>query len=602
MNYEQHDNLLLADWTYEGSLLSSQADKEISELEKFLHLSYDLGARGQVQAILWIQKAHSSDFDENWLAELSNTLLRDELRWRIGRLYRIRRHIQEAAIPWFYLTEKSCLGTMAELMFACHRRFVFDTETWFGFPEISAGSVPPLGWLALLLQRKPKLLETWQRQNIWKAEEAVQAGLVDAALSWKDWRVRLLPWAQRQIETWEHETGQQAQGSVRSRAPDQLWLDRGVPPLAKNHIEAYLARSNRRVEVQAGLDYDLIDSAAHFICQPAYETWLRRGLQAKTSVLQRLVREPIFIDLTESVFPISIVSRLLDSGYRVCFHSNRAESLKQNLEATLLQIESRYRKQPLQAFEKLISWYVGEGPREPLFPTLAFGNFRNVRFQFKDVDIHGWSLSAQSMERQVIEVSRKHEGSAHHLASYFQAIYFVNSPGSLIPLLFVVKSLILQVIVSYSRTTGQGLQDVLEQLRNLDWNLLGSERHWQKFLDFRLSLTSFSHASIPDSLGRFEIEPDLLKIVSWKSLLEASQVRKKPVLNRGPGWLHNFLSSFCLDLSSELVRTGCIESGTEADLYIADAFGYPPTWGSPATYAQRMGRKRRFYMELQAES
>lgn len=601
MNFEKHDNLLLADWTFEGSLLSSKADQEISELEKLLHLSYDLGARGQVQAVLWIQKAFCSDIHQDWLTELSTSLLRDELRWRLGRLYRIRRHIQEAAIPWFYLTEKTCLGTMAELMFACHRRFVFDTETWFGFPEISTGQLPALGWLALHLQRKPKLLDVWQRQSIWKAEEAVQAGLIDAALSWKDWRVLLLPWAQRQIDVWEHETGQQAQGSVRSRPPDQLWSDRGVPLLAKNHLQAYLSRSNRRNEVQTGIDYDLIDSAAHFICQPPYEAWLKRGLQQEQMVSLKSAYELIYADISEATLPISIVSRLLDSGYRICFFAARAETLKQNLEAMLTQIEDRYRKQPLQVFEKQISWYVGESPREPLFPTLAFGSFRNVRFQYKSIDIIGWSLTAQSRERQVIEISQKFEEYARHLPPFFQAVYCVNSTSGSLPLLFIVKSLALQALLNYSQATGEGLLGLLEQLRNLDWNLLGSERHWQRFLDYRQSLTSFSKVSVPESLGRFELDRRVFEGVNWKGLVELSQAKKKPGLRRGPGWLHNYLSSFCADLCEDLVTTGCIKSKQEADLYLADAFGYPESWGSPAIFSQRMGQRRSFYTELQAE-
>ncbi len=599
MNFEQHDNLLLADWSFEGSILSSRADHEISELEKFIHHSYGLAAKGQIQAVLWIQKSHCSDFDPDWLQELSSRILRDELRWRLGRLYRIRRHIQEAAVPWFYITEKSCIGTMAELMFACHRRFVFDTETWFGFPEIAIGQLPALGWLALQLQRKPKLIEFWQRQTLWKAEEAVQFGLVDAALSWKDWRVVLLPWAQRQIEAWEHESGQAARSSVRSRAPDHLWVDRGVPILAKNHLEAYLSRSNRRNEVQAGLDYELIDSAAHFLCQAPYIAWLQRGLQYVETRPLHSSFDLVYLDISESLPPLSIVSRLLDSAYRICFFSNRADSLRENLEAMLSQVESHYRKQPLQVFEKQISWYVGQSPAQPLFPTLAFGSFRNVRFRHKNIEIQGWALAAQSMDRQVIEISEKQREHAPHLSKFFQAVYCVNAPSTRVPLLFIVKSLALQSLVLYSRASGESLTSLLEQLRSLDWNLLGSERHWQRFLDYRLSLKT--QVSIPDSLGSFELDRSVLDINSWKGLVEFTQTRRKSDSRRGPGWLNNYLSSFCLDLTRELVKTSSILSNVEADLYLADAMGYPESWGSASIYASRMGQRRRFYSDLQAE-
>ena len=595
MNFEQHDNLLLADWVFEGSILSASADKEIAALEQLILQSQELASRGLVQAVLWIQKVNCSDFDRAWLDELGSKLLRDEVRWRLARLYRIRKAIQESTIPWFYLSEKSCLGVMAELAFACHRRFVFDTETWFGFPEMAAGQLPALGWLAQQLQRKPKLLDAWQQQNTWKAEEAVQFGLIDAALSWKDWRLVLLPWAQRQVEAWEFESKGRPRNVVKLPQIQKLWADRSGSLLARDHIHSYTARVNRQREAQAGLDLELIDSAARFMCLAPYELWLRRAIDRKHVLPGRLQLELVFFDISESTVPISIVSRLLDGGYRICFFAEKAESLRLHLEQTLGQIETRYHRQALQLFDKQLSWYVGASPRQPLFPTLRFGIFRDIRFQHREVEIRGWALGAQSMERQVAEISEHNADLAFHLAPFFEAIYSVKAPSPTIPLLYLTRSLALQLLVRFCQTTGESMASLLEQLRNLDWKLLGSERHWQKFLSYRIGLQTLSQIAIPEAIGRFDLDRDCLHLKDWKSVLELSAHKTSGAYRKGPGWLHNYISSLAIDLSYELFRLNWVSSLEEADMYVADALAFPSAWGSPLLYARRMGQRRRFY-------
>jgi enoyl-CoA hydratase/carnithine racemase len=563
---------------------------------------YELAAGQQIEAVLWIQKVPYSDFHFSWLEELTHTLLRDDLRWRLARLYRIRRMIQECSVPWFYLTEKSCLGTLVELMFACHRRFVFETETWFGCPELSIGQLPALGWLASQIQRKQKLLDVWQRQVIWKAEEAVEFGLVDAALSWKDWRLVLLPWAQRQIDSWEQEARLQRRGAPPvTKHLEQLWTERAVPVLARSHVQSYLGRTNRRSEAILGVDAELIDSAAHFMCQPSYEAWLRRGVQQGAKSAQRSTPDLIYLDITEALVPSAMVAHLLDAGHRLCFTAEKAEILRKNLELSLGHIEARYRRHPLQLFDKKISWYVGQPPKQPLYPTIRFGSFRDVYFQYREVKIHGWALTAQSMERQVLEISEGHLDEAPLLSFLFQAVYGVRSPSASVPLLYLAKSLALQVLIQFGRATGQALPNLFEQLRGLGWSLLGSERHWQRFLDYRQSLMQQSGLSLPTHLGRLQLEPDLLPVYQWRALYEAGQSRRSSAEQKGPGWLHHYLSSFCLELSQELVAAGWIRSSHEADLYVADAMGYPEVWGTPSTFARRMGTRRQFFSELQGE-
>lgn len=591
MNFEQQDNLLLADWTFQGSLLCREAEVELKQLEELLEESRDLYARGLIQAVLWIQKVPYSDFCDQWLDELQSGLLRDEVRWRLGRLYCIRKAIQESPFPWMYLTEHDCLGMLAELMFACQRRFVFDTETRFGFPEMILDQLPAAGWLSLQIHKKPKLLEIWRRQNIWKAEEAVQFGLVDAALSWKDWRLEMFPWAKRQIEMWELESPARVKNVPASKALEKLWPERITPIQMKTQIDAYTERASRRLEAQAGVDAELIDSVAHFIFQAPYEAWLRRGLRSQAQSSQRIRSDIVYFEISESLPPVSMVSKLLDSGTKVVFFSAKSETLKLNLESMFGQLESKYRRHALQLFERQISWYVGPKPRQPAFVTISFGFFRDVTLSFREWEVRGWVLSHQKMERQAVELSvltDRWDGLSL-VKQYFETVYSVKNFSSHTPLLYIVKSLALQILIQYARLTGEGFDSIIEQLQGTEWKLIGSQSHWDRFLKYRASLQTLSQLSLPEKLGKLPIEREFLGLHTLDSVREAAFTKRAFPPCRGPGYLHNYMSAFARMLIQELLAEGCLENEMEASIYVTDALGYPPSWGGVDLFSRRIG-------------
>ncbi len=592
MNYEQHDNILLADWTFEGSLLGSSAEAELKKLEDLVETAHNLFAQGLIQAVLWIQKVPYSDFCPSWHEELRDTLLRDELRWRLGRIYYIRRSIQDSPFPWLYLTENDCLGALAELMFACQRRFVFDTETRFGFPELALGLLPGAGWLSFQIEKKPRLLELWNRQYVWKAEEAVQFGLIDAALSWKDWRLEMFAWARRQIEMWEMEASASQKRSLIWKPLEQLWPERMIPPEMRSQIQAYTGRTSRRLESQTGVDAELIDSVSHFILQAPYEAWLRRGLRSSRDLVKPISNELVYFDITESLPPISIVARILDSGFKVVFFAASSDVLKKNLEASMGQLEGRYRRHALQLFERQIAWYVGEKPRQPAFATLSFGYFRDVTLSFREWEIRGWVLTHQKMERQAVELEDQVGASSEILQltkSFFETYYHVKNKVHHIPLIYLVKSLAIQTLVDYCIYSGESFDDVLEQLRGTEWKLLGSERHWERFLEYRSSLQDLSHIAVPEKLGSFQLN---INILSLRDLAQIRAYCKRSTVSkgsRGPGFLHNILTEFSRVLSRDLVQQHHLDSALEASLYVTDALGYPPSWGGGDLYARRVG-------------
>ncbi|MCX6129997.1 MAG: hypothetical protein NTX25_13160, partial [Proteobacteria bacterium] len=341
---------------------------------------------------------------------------------------------------------------------------------------------------------------------------------------------------------------------------------------------------------------------AHFYCQSAYGTWLRRNIQQLNAWGYQSRAELIFIDINEALPPLSIVARLLDNDHHLCFVATDAEVLRLGLEGLLTQLDLRYRRSAQQKFERNLAFYVGESPSHPEYPTIGFGAFRNFQFNFRGLRVRGWALSAQSMERQMAEIKHDDAPKAKILRIFFDGIYSLACAHQPRPALYYVKSLALQALVNYAKQSGETLPEILPQLRSLGWNLLGSERHWQRFLEYRAAIQSRVPVTEPDSIGSLDLEADLLKAVDWRAICEiALSHRRSPSVFHGPGCLQNFLVGFCRQLSQVLFEKSWVSSADQADLYVADALGFPDFWGTSASFDKRLGLARPFFQELDVQ-
>lgn len=595
MKYEQHDNLILADWTYTGSTLSAAVDDTLTIFEDLIEKVYQTAAKSRLEAVIWIQKVPVHDFHLSWMNEVHTTLQRDELRWRLRRWYRLRQNIQYSPVPWFYVTEHGCQGTFFEMMLVCHRRFVFNSEAWFGFPEMAIGAMPPLGWVAGQLNKRPKILEQWQRRPLMRAEEVVQHGYVDAALTWKDWRLQLLPWAARQIETWNQEQPQRNKVMMMHDHAAVMWTDKAIRDPARSPILIHINAPKLR-ETPSTTDYVLLDTAAHFYCQPQYEAFLQRHIRQLRTWGEPPHYELVYLDVNEALPPLSLLTRLLDSGYRLCFIAGSAEVLRQGLEVMFVQLDTYYRRGVLQQFERQIAWYVGETPKEPQYPTLAFGAFRNFQFNLGELRIRGWALAAQSVPRQTAEISDDHASRGNLLRTFFDGIHCIASPHKPRPALYYVKSLALQALVAYAEQSGEALPVVLEQLRNLGWHLMGSERHWQRFIEYRSGIQSRVPVTEPDAIGHLGLDRKILQAPHWRAVCEMTAARStRESGQRGPGLLQSYLIGFCSQLATALLQSSCLQTEEQGQLYVADALGFPENWGSAAIFEERTGLARPYF-------
>lgn len=585
MNFEQHDNLLLADWTAMTTPLSEKGQEEVDQLEKFIYHTYDLAAKDQIQAVLWLQKVPCSDGHEDWLHELRTSVLRDQLRWRLARLFSLRRLIQESPVPWIYVTEKDCCGSMFEFMMACHRRYVFDRQTWFGFPELILEQLPALGWLAPQIQKRPKSYELWQKRMLMSAEEAVQIGIVSAALYWKDWRRDIIAWSQRQIESLYRESDWTNRVPSSPVVVKDLWAERREAVYLKTHVQSYLQRADIRPRK---IDEELIDSAAHFMLQAPYEAWLKREIHQKRKWgrLENLV----YFDINDALPPLALIAKLLDRGVRLAFFAKQSSELHSGLDTLFAQLEARYTRQRFGQFENQISWFVGTAPARSIWMVIRFGKFRDVDISLGDMNIQGWAMASGIAERQVLEINAEARNYLAAITPLFDVVYCVQGDTRRRPLLFKVRSLILQVLVFYCQDTGESLEDVLEQLKGTGWGLLGSQRYWEKFLEYRSVLSNKDREFKFESIGIFSFDKAISRVSQWRQLVELCRQRRGHELHQGAGFLHRSLCSVASLLAKSLVEQGRFDNLHEADLYVADAIGFPERWGTPETFARRMGR------------
>lgn len=591
MNFEQHDNFLLADWTCRHSPLSSEGQKEIVKLEEFYQYACEQAAKDRVQAVLWIQKVPCYDASEEWLKEISEDLLRDQLRSRILRLNKLVRAIRISPIPWIYATEKDCCGSMFELMQACHKKFVFDRETWFGFPDFAIGQVSALGWLSAQLQKQPSLSVTWTSRSVISAEEAVQLGVMTAALTWKDWRRELLGWMQQQIQGIEADGFIRKEASLHPSWSEGLWRSREFSFTAKSHIESYRLLSTRAIPFKV-VDKELIDTASHFMMQPLYERWLKAEVQRLKSWGRQSMPRLLYFDISESLPPMATFCRLLDRGSHLVVFAPDSRLVQSGVEKIFNYLNKRYSRAEVQLFGGRIAWFVGHSSESPECYTMKFGAYREFYASYRDVKIKGWALSAQRMKRQTVEIHADNPDLStviRSIVDVFDGAYLVRGEGGKDPLLFRVRSLVLQLLVYYCQDSRTSWSETVEQLAGVGWALLGSSKFWEKFLEFRMT---FSHEEEMPPLGRHAFDRKVLGLKKMPELLRLSAKKSSEATGGGPGYLHRLLSSFAYQLTDDLVTDGYFASRVVADLYMSDAIGFPSTSGTPAIFVKRLGELR----------
>jgi hypothetical protein len=239
---------------------------------------------------------------------------------------------------------------------------------------------------------------------------------------------------------------------------------------------------------------------------------------------------------------------------------------------------------------------VGETPKEPQYPTLAFGAFRNFQFNLGELRIRGWALAAQSVPRQTAEISDDHASRGNLLRTFFDGIHCIASPHKPRPALYYVKSLALQALVAYAEQSGEALPVILEQLRNLGWHLMGSERHWQRFIEYRSGIQSRVSVAEPDAIGNLGLDRKILHAPHWRAVCEMTAARStRDSGQRGPGLLQSYLIGFCSQLATALLQSSCLQTEEQGQLYVADALGFPESWGSAAIFEERTGLARPYF-------
>jgi hypothetical protein len=256
-------------------------------------------------------------------------------------------------------------------------------------------------------------------------------------------------------------------------------------------------------------------------------------------------------------------------------------------------LNSKYSRAEIQQFNQRISWFVGQSPSAPEKYTMKFGAFREFSCRYRDANIQGWAIGSQKMSRQTVEIygdSESNRAALKAVNDVFESVYTVKGIEPDRPLLYRVRSLILQMLVYYSQDSGNSWQEVLDQLAGMGWVILGSSRFWERFLEFRKMMSEPSESMPP--LGQFSFDQRLLRLNKYSDIEKTSNRRNLDELESGPGHLHRSLVSFIYLLTHDLYEQGLFESIELADLYLSDAIGFPKSLGSSLVFAKRLGLLR----------
>ena len=103
--------------------------------------------QGQLQLVLLYAKKSHEDCSQNWLSYLNGDVLRYTLTQHITKYRLLLNEVKKSKIPWVFIADQDCLGSVFELALYCRLRLWFSTNANVGFPEINYGFFPPLGSL-----------------------------------------------------------------------------------------------------------------------------------------------------------------------------------------------------------------------------------------------------------------------------------------------------------------------------------------------------------------------------------------------------------------------------------------------------------------------
>ena len=594
----------------------SKAQEIIDQLGKLadeLHKSNG----GKTTGVLLLQQGDASDWHHDWVAELTNTCMFNDLVFRIDTWRWVLSLIRNSPVAWTYAAASDCRGSAWELALCCQHRYWFKANAILGFPEINVGVFPPGGVLESLNKRTGRTRERWQSSPFCTASEALDDGLIDFCSEAIDWKLHAIS-IFSDILALSPKSGVRDQRRKRDRN-DFISVDSQSRRAAYEQIENVwrqekfgvasgptawdycwqLVKERSKLKHPGDLGRLISLISSRYLLSPAYLIWLQSRqvaysgsgtLPANTGGLL-----PLVIDLSQGAPPNSILVRLLQAPVQIIFaaadNRNLVAALNlqfSRLERTLGNIAAQY------LWERGVTWYQGHVKNgHSTVLSWTHDDCLTIKingFEYRFLRLDG---NAPTAEPGLMEFF----GVSSSLPTATQALVELVSDGLLktpvnsseIPLTDQIRSLFLDEMLRVSQFTDGDLTILVSHLKNSGWRFAGDGDSWDRFLRTRHSARP--PTKVVTTSGWLPIYN--ADITTWRfAKVQAKRSNKAAEIRWNETAVSQHFALFLGKLAELIVTQAISRDQGATDFLCASALGLPNKYGTPLTFLNQRGRRR----------
>ena len=603
---------------YTGSLLSKHALSFIERLEAFVQ---GLPQNQEVkQGVVLLQRGDRSDLTTDWLLELQEESLLDELYLRILRLRRLIESIRLHNSTWVYASEGSAMGLYFDLALACDLRFSFRVESLFGYPDIVQGIWPFGGQMEQETWRRLRGRRAWLKEPCMVARRAKTCGFIDYVSDQKEWRREIMLWFRNHLiyEVPEEKPFVEKRSKERSPEGEVEFFRHAFNVIAKAPLiqaggrqseNAFdlgwgLVKSSPKQLPRQDLGYVLAYISAQQSFRAEYQSWLERFVALKTQPVENVSdSNVVYIDVDYLVPPVQCFLRLVERKITIAFVGMDPGTLKEALGLMFVRVERELGpKDAAILWRDSVIWFVGKieparGPvlrwtlDDKVFVLGEFGQLELLRFLGNRGRADcGWA------EIKMLEGAPGPNEALLPLAALISDGIVRSKPvgKGQIRLSTFIRSVFLEEIIRVSRSYSGGLAKALESLAEEGWEFIGEEAAWEPFLRARQSSYVVDAGDV--RLGSLQIGAEAWKLVLWKQVRElVKRTKSSEVLFSNATSLSFHFATLAGITTQLIISSELVDDQRAANALVCQALGFPKALGTPLFFAEARGSERLVY-------
>ncbi len=599
------------------NLLETKAQPLVDEL---LEIALEAHQTLIAPAILLTQSGNANDYGEDFLKELTEDLLLDELVLRITKLQLLFYLIRTSRTPWIYAAKGAILGTYAELATSCYHILISDPLAQFGYPAIEAGLFPWGGSIESTLFRFSSI-SVWAKTPVFSARDITLQNITIFPVSSSRWMRSIQNWLQTQLPLMlkrdpvlvpkdnkdnlqqlrrNYEAGLEGTRYLR---PEWLKDIQENPRATSWDLSYELIRKNKREISLSNRLLLLANIAARHMVSETFTGWYEARCGRSKLAVHALPPpvQKVFVDLHYVVPPAESMIRLLERGFELVFFAEDADELRRGLELAFARME---RARTLDEVQRLwsqgISWFVARN-ESSYEPVLRWTPDDKVIYEYKGESLE-WIRIAGNRGRASLGICEwVSEADISTIAEdeSFQMLLLLSEglvqtkpfPHPLFSTSLFIRSCMFEELLRCAGIAGQEVAKVVEGL-SVSWASLGSQGFWNRFLAARHAIQPVDSSLL--KIGNKSLWPTAFEIGLWKEsrALNVSTKKDDPVHGLNPIILSEHFAILAGALSALIFQNKRVARIEDADTLVALSTGFPQSKGLPSTHLLKLGSHR----------